>query len=457
LDSILRRARLNDVLQGGIVKTSNKKLRRTTLGGMIGDKVIIPGSPAISLPELLQQAEITLNQSPLPKSPLKSASNSKSVPRPIQSKNSEREWTRADWKQLDACFTEERLEIGARKGLPWEQLADVDDINIEDVVTRFIDVVGGYDAVRSFGSAWTQYVPLFCRIVSFSHLLVSEGLLARARALRKKQMAGLVVPPTPQFLSTRPSEILHSVPPSPTPLPQQDQSRPVSSPSKADRQLQDLAQLSNSEPRYSELFEEARAIQDGREHSSSTNTSKAQTETSHQPDPPAPVEESSTRGPLKSMSTRMKGILYSYLPKFSKPSQAQAKMEIRRPGLPLPPQAVLEKARGPVITPTRMPPPKSIPPKDLVHLQPPPPPPPQAQKLSNIPRPKPQRMVELHPVPPPLSVQPLPRPRRSSGSSVKDLVRCFEELDNRHLPERIVSGRGVDVRKKSREKPIWKP
>jgi hypothetical protein len=169
LDSIIRRARLNGVLEGGIVKTSNKKLRRATLGGMIGDKVIIPGSPAVSLPELLQQAETTLTRSPPPKSPLKSASNLKSPPRLTQTKNSEREWTRADWKQLDACFTEERLEVGARKGLPWEQLADVDDMNVGDVVTRFINVVGGYDAVRSFGSAWTQYVPLFCRVFSFPH------------------------------------------------------------------------------------------------------------------------------------------------------------------------------------------------------------------------------------------------------------------------------------------------
>jgi hypothetical protein len=287
-----------------------------------------------------------------------------------------------------------------------------------------------------------------------SSLLISDSLLARARALRKKQMAGLVAPPTPQVLPTRPSEILRSVPPSPIHLAQENQSHPILPPSNADLHFQDIAQSSIPEPRYSELLEEARSIQDDLEHSPSTNSPGAQTKICHLPDSPSPIGKSSTRGPLKSMSTRMKGLLYSYLPKLSKAPKAQAKTGIRRPGLPIPPQAVLEKPRGPVVTPTRLPPPKSIPAKDLVQLQTAPPPP---QKLSNIPRPKPQRMVELHPIPPPPPVHPLPRPRRSSGSSVKDLVRCFEELDNRHVPESVVPRREVDINKKSREKPVWKP
>lgn len=128
------------------------------------------------------------------------------------------------------------------------------------------------------------------------------------------------------------------------------------------------------------------------------------------------------------LKNRMKGFLFSYLPTLSKAAPAAVRKPegaLRRPGLPLPPQDVLEKPRGPIATPVRAPLPKPKHPKEIVNLQPAPAP----VKASLIPRAmKPQRLVELHPLPPVAEPVNVPRPRRSSGGSVKDLVRGFEDM-----------------------------
>ena len=125
------------------------------------------------------------------------------------------------------------------------------------------------------------------------------------------------------------------------------------------------------------------------------------------------------------------------------------------PSLPLPPIEILSKPRGPIKTPARAPILKPKHPKELVVLHPTP----QPQTTSHIPRlKKPQRLVELRP-PAPLPVaieQPIPRPttaRRSSGSSVKDLVRGFEEVHAVSRDKLRYSGRKTGDRKR----PQWKP
>lgn len=134
------------------------------------------------------------------------------------------------------------------------------------------------------------------------------------------------------------------------------------------------------------------------------------------------------------VSNRVKGFLFSYLPTLSKPPSSLPSRKLQLPrqvGLPLPPPDILEKPRGPVTTPARPALPRVQAPKELVNLNPAPPLP------SALPRPKakPQRMVELHPLPPPVekpvALPFVSRPRRSSGSSVKDLVRGFEEMENK--------------------------
>ena len=66
-----------------------------------------------------------------------------------------REWSRSDWKLLDACFTDVRLEVGARWGHEGV-LGDVDAVELEDVVRRFEDVFGGEDVATRLGPAFER-------------------------------------------------------------------------------------------------------------------------------------------------------------------------------------------------------------------------------------------------------------------------------------------------------------
>jgi hypothetical protein len=51
-----------------------------------------------------------------------------------------RAWVKNDWKLLDACFTDERIEVARRYGMPDGTLADVDLVDMTDVVDRFMDL-----------------------------------------------------------------------------------------------------------------------------------------------------------------------------------------------------------------------------------------------------------------------------------------------------------------------------
>jgi hypothetical protein len=67
-----------------------------------------------------------------------------------------REWSRDEWKVLDACFAEERLEVGQRLGLEQYALADVDDVQNDKIVDRFVEQMGGPDIVDALGPGWSQ-------------------------------------------------------------------------------------------------------------------------------------------------------------------------------------------------------------------------------------------------------------------------------------------------------------
>ena len=69
--------------------------------------------------------------------------------------DSAKQWTKGDWKHLDACFTEERLLASARSGAE-DTLADVDDVSIGVVIDRFIASRGGADVLTSLGPQWTR-------------------------------------------------------------------------------------------------------------------------------------------------------------------------------------------------------------------------------------------------------------------------------------------------------------
>ena len=202
-------------------------------------------------------------------------------------------------------------------------------------------------------------------------------------------------------------------------------------------------------PRYSHLLEEAIAI------SQEGSTLLPEQETS----PQFEVQETSdsTDVPSTTIGKRVKGLLFSYLSTLPKPSSStvrKAPLSVQ-PSLPIPPIEILSKPRGPVITPARAPLSKPKHPKELVVLHPAPQPP----TISHIPRlKKPQRLVELHP-PAPLPVIepiPIPRPRRSSGSSVKDLVRGFEEIQA-VSHDKLKYNVGWKTYTADKKRPHWKP
>ena len=180
IEDFAKEFRRRDVSSSSIAKGSNSCRRRSTLGmGMIGDRVFIPGSPAITLPELLHAAELEVKDSPQRSLILagRGRGDPFETPIPVQHRSQtantriadpsvevygsdigEREWTKEDWRHLDACFTDQRLEVGSRlPGAEEDQLAPVDTVSINDVVDRFVVSKGGFETVARFGALWSRY------------------------------------------------------------------------------------------------------------------------------------------------------------------------------------------------------------------------------------------------------------------------------------------------------------
>ncbi|KAI0634994.1 hypothetical protein C8Q77DRAFT_1105212 [Trametes polyzona] len=466
VDSAMRKARRKSVIEGGISKAHSPMKRRRTFGGVVGDKVIIPGSPVMTVPELLNEAERSVEQrerslhTPARATSFLSDSGVFKVPfdrpafetpgprqrvhsRPLFNPTGPRGWDKDDWKLLDACFTDERLALGSHKRPIGEAvLAPVDDVDLDRVVDRFLEQTGGIP-MDDCWPGWSR-----------------ADLLRRTQALQKKQRSGKVAPPTPsgRFASATLSEV-----PDFTPLPSRHSSvqpglfRSESATSSHSAKAPVPASL--LAPRYSHLLDEAIAISRGESglhantqpveyrslsvpapqtHTSEADTSSANL-TSVAATPKAASEQPAQLTPSRSIASRMKGFFFSYLPTASKKTQPKKPAAPAHPGLPIPPPEVFQKPRPPIATPVSKPPSKPVPPKELVQLHHAPPP-----KPSMIPRPaqqKPKRLVELHPAPPP----PPPRPRsstgllsdrRSSSGSVKDLVRTFESLEQQQERER---------------------
>ena len=143
------------------------------MGGVIGDKVIIPGSPATTLPELLKEVEesVLLEEQSLHSSPAKlMASVSKEFQTPAPSTRSRRpsswstvqqtvrkmtgprDWTKADWELLDSCYTDERLAQTRSPGV----LASAEGVDLEKVVDRFVAALGSEEVIRTLGASWTR-------------------------------------------------------------------------------------------------------------------------------------------------------------------------------------------------------------------------------------------------------------------------------------------------------------
>lgn len=436
VESLVRNARRADLASAGVSKSSSPaRPGRRSFGVVVDGRVVTANSPSMTLPELLSEAESELD----PPSFLKRGQHTPRTPSPAPASfrrpeaplvidtDGPREWSRSDWKLLDACFTDARLEIGTRWGSEGT-LGDVDAVELEDVVGRFVDIFGGEAVVSALGPSFGW-----------------PDLSKRAKALQKKQRAGEGAPPTPTL---RVSSVSSSTPTVPdfTPVhPARWQGVDSTLPKLAAPaflgQTTPRLPASLMAPRYSHLLEEAKSLstQDGARS---------------RPPEDEPTQEVP---PTPSVRSRMKGFFFSYLPTLKKKTPAQKTREPARPGLPLPPPELMEKQRGPVITPQPKPVPRPTHPKELVHLQHAPIPS-RIPTLSQVPK----RLVELRAVsPPPAASGPMEIPdgRRSSSGSVKDLVYSFEELER----SREIEEHALQLRRQksaavmtSSSKPAWK-
>ncbi|KAA1476574.1 hypothetical protein DENSPDRAFT_843562 [Dentipellis sp. KUC8613] len=444
VESFSKSARRVDVSASGIRKSMSprKVARRDSLAALKNRR--------LTLPQLLHEAEAEVSYSEslhgTPSRTLASpAPYAYRTPSPalsavhysagdiIVNADGPRGWEKNDWKLLDACFTDERLAM-ARDG---DILGDVDLVDLDNVVDRFLDAMGGPEVVESLGESWTR-----------------DDLLSRTRALQKKQRAGRIAPSTPTLrrISASPSPFV----PDFTPMRRRSSAHTLNlprlnAPAFPKPPMDAHVPSTLLAPRYSHIMDEVIAIRDGLPRPAPPPPVSA-------PAPP-PVTPKPVNRPRPSLGNRVKGFLFSYLPTMSKPKPAPVPEE-RLPGLPLPPPEILEKPRGPIATPPAKPAPKHAHPKELVNLQHAPLPP------SRLPRPAkrpPRRLVDLRPVSPvPEPSQPvrIPDTRRNSGGSVKDLVRSFEGLDKSMSEEleslRLSRQRSVGELKAS-ARAQWKP
>jgi hypothetical protein len=164
VESLIRKARRADLTSAGVRKSvSPARTARRSFGVVVDGNVLMHGSPSMTLPELLHEAESELD---FPSS-LKSAHSTSRTPSPAPSSfrrpeaplvidtDGPRDWSRSDWKLLDACFTDARLEVGERWGHEGV-LGDVDAVDLEDVVRRFEDIFGGEEVVARLGPAFER-------------------------------------------------------------------------------------------------------------------------------------------------------------------------------------------------------------------------------------------------------------------------------------------------------------
>ncbi|KAI5124349.1 hypothetical protein M0805_008956 [Coniferiporia weirii] len=447
--------------------------RRRTIAGLTAEAHITDN---VALPELLEKAEQELRSSPARSrsgsvAPSSFGSPSRTAHRELQRPASgPREWTKADWKSLDSCFTDERYDLAEEQGLEAGCLASVDNVVFENVVNRFVELSGGAEVVESHGPSWT-----------------SEKLLNRVRALCKRQRSGDGAPPTPEVYSRFATPSRYS-----TLSPSSSMVVPDFTPVTTSRiRLYEKASLPtpSSEPffktpyltstmpaRHSRLRQEVTSSAPGTPQSKSalglfgfsTPTMAVQDDDSDDESVAQEVETMLTPNTARMQRQTKSGNAVkrslNYISSWLKPDMFKSKEEQRKgqqfPGLPVPPSDVLSRPRGPVETPAPKPPPKIIPPKELVTLQQAPLPQP-----SNIPKvSKPQRLVDLQHIPTP---QPKPAPaktisRRSSTASVRDLVKEFEQMDE--VKVKAVPPRVAELRKmasvgslKSKGKPVWRP
>lgn len=163
---VARKLRRRKTAHGGVGKAyktpkASQLWRRRTVAGLSAESELAAN---VSLPELLVKAEIELRSTPSRSRSASLAVGSVGSPQtgrfgdflyPDADASGIREWAKADWKLLDSCFTDERYEVGEEQGIGGD-LASVDDIPLENVVDRFVGLMGGLEKVLGHGPSWSM-------------------------------------------------------------------------------------------------------------------------------------------------------------------------------------------------------------------------------------------------------------------------------------------------------------
>ncbi|KAL5490230.1 hypothetical protein ACEPAI_5063 [Sanghuangporus weigelae] len=489
-DMVARRLRRRKTTSDGIGKAYStpknmQTWRRRTVAGLTAEDAL---SANISLPELLEKAEDELRRSPT-----RSRSGSvalSSVGSPQKSgwgngfmyENADepgiREWTKPDWKLLDSCFTDERYDLAEQLSLELGCLADVDDVPLESVVERFIELMGGAEIVASHGPSWTI-----------------EKLMTRTKALCKRQRSGNGAPPTPDVsarfstpsrfatLSPTPSMVVPDFTPAfagrtrlfdsgsvsrkamlPPPSSESFFKLPSTLPARHSRLRQDVTSDVLETPRPSRALDlfgfatpsrNVQYQQQQREDDSDDESIAQEVDAMLTPITASRVRQSRPESAVKRS--------LSYISSWLKPDMYTTKKEEPKepqfPGLPVPPEDLLSKPRGPVETPAPKAAPKPVPHIDLVSLEHVPPPQPTRIPCAQRPR----RLIDLNHVPTPQPKDEMKKKTISRRSSVKDLIKEFEEKEKVKGPA-LAPPRVAELRRqgsvnslKGKDKPTWRP
>ena len=194
---LVKRTHRRNLLASGISKASSRK---RSAGGSRDGSFVRPISPA-AMPDLIKEAESELEKSfnwgerfttPVRTNlSVTSTSHSRWIdPGRLFDPIGPREWGKNDWKILDACFTDERLDAGEKMGMSEGSLADVTDIRLDDVVNRFVEVIGGDAVLATVGPSWTRFVVFFHferRLIGF---VTQEGHLETSSCVGEEAKSG---------------------------------------------------------------------------------------------------------------------------------------------------------------------------------------------------------------------------------------------------------------------------
>lgn len=330
----------------------------------------------------------------------------------VENYQSGKEWTKACWKMLDTCFTDERFAVAEATG-NLDSMADVDDIQFDSVIERFI--------AQCNDSSWDRTM-----------------LLRRVQVLSNRQRSGRGAPrstsASAQLQSGSSGSSIGSVPPmllAPRYAHLRDELCSTKSPSKKKRPAGTGDKPSKGQVR------------------STTTTNKTPFVRSQSTGPERVVQSPSRSGAKKVLN-----YLGSFLGRYSPKPSSPPKKTI--PSLPGPPE--MRQLKGPVSTPVKMSVPKEMAPKELVQLH---------EVAPATPKPlerilPPKDMINLNHIDPPPSTRPrtLSIPLLKKRGSVKDLIKCFEEADKKTKEVEIIpkqSLRRAASVNNINTRPIWRP